>query len=217
MLLDAAGRASHRRPATRISIDGVTAVLRSRAQWPQDAKWDPFGGPDTSYVLGPWITVGSALRGSIEVRAVRVDPAAGDEPTGHVLRIGGWSLAVDPQRAPCAAQGATARVAGVDGLISSLPGAHGLPTASVAPGEDSNALGAASATPVVQTDGPVVYGTLHVALVHLGGSDPAALPRITTRAEGTTLVADVTWADDAQDAIRLPAAEKEARKDQHRA
>lgn len=148
---------------------------------------------------------------------MRVDPAAGDEPTGHVLRIGGWSLAVDPQGAPCAAQGATARVAGVDGLISSLIGAYGLPAASVVPGADSNALGAASATPVVRTDGPVAYGTLHVALVHLGGSDPAALPRVTTRAEGTTLVADVTWADGAQDAIRLPAVEKEAWKDQHRA
>ncbi|MGO4428130.1 hypothetical protein AB4Z54_57790, partial [Streptomyces sp. MCAF7] len=79
VLLDAAGRASHRRPATRISMAGVTAVSRSCAHWPQDATWDPFGGPDTSYVLGPWITVGSALRGSIEVRAVRVDPAADDE------------------------------------------------------------------------------------------------------------------------------------------
>ncbi|MFD8378211.1 DUF2264 domain-containing protein [Streptomyces sp. NPDC059679] len=217
VLLDAAGRASHRRPATRISMDGATAVSRSRAHWPQDATWDPFGGPDTPYVLGPWVTVGSALRGSIEVRAVRVDPAAGDEPTGHVLRIGGWPLAVDPRGAPCAAQGATARVAGVSGLISSLIGAIGLPAASVVPGADSNALGAVSATPVVRTDGPVACGTLHVALVHLGGSDPASLPRVTTRAEGTTLVADVTWADGAQDTIRLPAAEKEAWKDQHRA
>ncbi|MDT0543721.1 DUF2264 domain-containing protein [Streptomyces lonegramiae] len=217
VLLDAAGRASHRRPATRISMAGATAVSRSRAHWPQDATWDPFGGPDTPYVLGPWVTVGSALRGSIEVRAVRVDPAAGDEPTGHVLRIGGWSLAVDPQGAPCAAQGATARVAGVDGLVSSLIGAHGLSAASVVPGADSNALGAASATPVVRTDGPAAHGTLHVALVHLGGSDPDSLPRVTTRAEGTTLVADVTWADGARDAIRLPAAEKEAWKDQLRA
>ncbi|MEU5646566.1 DUF2264 domain-containing protein [Streptomyces milbemycinicus] len=219
VLLDAAGRASHRRPATRISIDGATAVSRSRAHWPQDATWDPFGGPDTPYVLGPWVTVGSALRGSIEVRAVRVDPAAGDEPTDHVLRIGGWPLAVDPQGQPCVAQGATARVAGVDGLISSLVGAHGLPAASVVSGADSNAMGAASATPVVRTDGPVAYGTLHIALVHLGGSDPASLPRVTTRAEGTTLVADVTWADGARDLIRLPAAEKEFDpwKDQHRA
>ncbi|MFD3564769.1 DUF2264 domain-containing protein [Streptomyces sp. NPDC058686] len=219
VLLDAAGRASHRRPATRISIDGATAVSRSRAHWPADATWDVFGGPNTRYTLGPWLTVGSALRGSVEVRAVRVDGAPG---AGHVLRIGGWALAVDPAAAPTAGpvEGTCARVEGADGLVSAVIGAHRLPDAALAGGVDTNAFGATSATPVVQTAGPVAHGTVHVALVHLGGTDPAALPQVTTRAEGTTLLADVTWPDGVHDTIRLPAPDDTAYdpwKDQFRA
>ncbi|MFE9613999.1 DUF2264 domain-containing protein [Streptomyces sp. NPDC006012] len=209
VLLDAAGRASHRRPATRISVDGATAVSRSRAHWPEDATWDPFGGPATRYALGPWITVGSALRGSVEVRAVRVDPAPGDGAAGagHVLRVGGWALAVEPGSAhPTGrAEGATARVAGADGLVSVVVGAQGLPGAAVVAGAGSNALGAASATPVVATDGPVTHGAAHVALVHLGGTGPAALPEVTSRAQGSTLFVDVAWPDGARDTVRLPA------------
>ncbi|MFG3019395.1 DUF2264 domain-containing protein [Streptomyces sp. NPDC048254] len=207
VLLDAAGRASHRRPATRVSLDGGTAVSRSRAHWPEDTTWDPFGGPDTRYTPGPWITVGSALRGPVEVRAVRVD---GDPGAGHVLRIGGWALAGR-------ADGGAARVVGEDGLVSLVVGVRGLPRAAVVPGIDSNALGSPSATPVVETEGPVAHGTLHIALIHLGGADPAVLPRITARAEGTTLLADVTWPDGAQDTVRLPDPEHDVRKDPHRA
>ncbi|MFI6082800.1 DUF2264 domain-containing protein [Streptomyces sp. NPDC051217] len=222
VLLDAAGRASHRRPSTRISVDGATAVSRSRAHWPEDATWDPFGGPETRCTLGPWITVGSALRGSVEVRAVRVD---GDPGAGHVLRIGGWALAVDPRSAPepGAVGGESARVEGAEGLVSVVVGAHLLPRPSVVAGTDSNAIGAASATPVVRTEGHVAHGAAHIALVHLGGADPAALPRVTTRADDTTLLIDVTWPDGAHDTVRLPAPDPEhhdaygLRKDQHRA
>lgn len=205
VLLDAAGRASHRRPATRISVDGATAVSRSRAHWPENATWDPFGGPDTPYTLGPWITVGSALRGSVEVRAVRVD---GDPGPGHVLRVGGWALAVDRPNAPAPDEttpDGTARVDGAGGLVSVVVGDHRLPRSFVVSGSDSNAIGAASATPVVETDGPVSHGTAHIALVHLGGTGPTALPDVTTRTEGTTLLADVVWPDGARDTVRLPA------------
>ncbi|MBO3678678.1 DUF2264 domain-containing protein [Streptomyces sp. NEAU-YJ-81] len=201
VLLDEAGRASHRRPATRISLDGTTAVSRSRAHWLDDATWDVFGGPDAPYVFGPWITVGSALRGSVEVRAVRVDPATEDESADHVLRVGGWALALD--KAP--EESGTARVRGADGLVSLVVGARGLPHARTVTGAESNALGPLSATPVVETEGPAAHGTLHVALIHLGGTDPTALPDVTTRAEGTDLLADVTWPDGGQDTIRLPA------------
>lgn len=204
VLLDAAGRASHRRPVTRVRVDGATAVSRSRAHWPEDATWDPFGGPDTRYVLGPWITVGSALRGSVEVRAARIDPAPGAGTTAHTLRIGGWALAADPRSSPGRTDGATARVENAAGLVSVVVGTRGLPKAAVVVGSDSNALGAASATPVVESDGPIAHGTVYIALVHLGGTDPAALPRVTSRAEGTTLLADVTWPDGGGDTIRLP-------------
>ncbi|WP_432132481.1 DUF2264 domain-containing protein [Streptomyces tendae] len=209
VLLDTAGRASHRRPAIRVSIDGATAVSRSRAHWPDDATWDVFGGPETDYVLGPWITVGSALRGSVEVRAVRVD---GDPGPGYVLRVGGWALAVDETPPDTGAS----RVEGGDGLVSLVVGVHGLPDCLVVPGMDSNALGPRSATPVVRSAGPVAHGTLYVALIHLGGTEPAALPEVSTQADGTALLAVVSWADGAQDTIRLPAPDA-PRKDRPRA
>ncbi|MEU0950089.1 DUF2264 domain-containing protein [Streptomyces canus] len=206
VLLDAGRRASHRRPAVRISFEGATAVSRSRAHWPRNATWDPFGGPDTSYVTGPWITVGSALRGSVEVRAVRVDPAEDDKAgTGHILRIGGWSLAVDPQATDSVRQGeGDARVVGVDALVSSIVGVQGLSRATVISSLDSNALGRASVTPVVETDGHVTYGTAYISFIHLGGTDPVVWPEVVTRAQGSTLVAEVSWHDGTRESIRLP-------------
>ncbi|WP_446039005.1 DUF2264 domain-containing protein [Streptomyces sp. SID1121] len=95
-LVDAEGRAAHRRPLERISVEGATGVSRSRAHWPADERWDPFGGPDTEYRAGPWVTVGSVLRGSVEIRLVRVDPGGADEDGGPWrLRLGGWAVAVD--------------------------------------------------------------------------------------------------------------------------
>ncbi|MEV0204402.1 DUF2264 domain-containing protein [Streptomyces sp. NPDC050788] len=212
VLLDGAGRASHRRPALRISLDGATAVSRSRAHWPANATWDPFGGPDTEYVLGPWITVGSALRGSIEVRAVRVDPATDEDATapGHVLRVGGWALPVDSRTAaaPGPPAGDSARVVGAEGLVSRVVGVRGFTQARVVLGADSNALGPLSAVPVVETQRAVTPGTVYVALVHLGGTEPHALPQVVTGAEGAALLVDVSWDGGARDTIRLPAPRK---------
>lgn len=69
---------------------------------------------------------------------------------------------------------------------------------------DSNALGPASAAPTVTSDGPAVPGVVHVATVHLGDRDPAALPQVTTRKDGTTPVAEVSWPDGSADTLRLP-------------
>jgi hypothetical protein len=90
--------------------------------------------------------------------------------------------------------------------VSLLTGASGLPHAEVVAGRESNPLGAASATPVVGTAGPVAYGTAYAVLVHLGGGDPdpAALPSVTTRADGPDLVAEVAWPGGVRDTVRLP-------------
>ncbi|MER6221886.1 hypothetical protein ABT189_15170, partial [Streptomyces sp900105755] len=116
-----------------------------------------------------------------------------------------------------AAPGATARVAGDDGLVSLVVGERALPRAAVATSADSNALGSPSATPFAETEGPVPHGTLHIALIHLGGTDPAALPEVTARAEGSTLLAEVTWPDGTRDTLLLPHPDHGTRKDQHRA
>jgi len=191
----------------RISIDGATAVSRSRAHWPENATWDPFGGPRTRYVSGPWVTVGSALRGAVEVRAVRVDPAPDEEgaDAGHILRVGGWAVAIDPGADPAAAAtGGTAEIAGPDGLVSGVTGAEGLPHAHVVVSAGSNAIGERSATPVLETTEPVEPGRVHVALISLGPKD-VVLPGITTGTAGTDLLVHVDWPGGEQALIRLPA------------
>ncbi|MFC9846790.1 hypothetical protein ACFWFF_14185, partial [Streptomyces sp. NPDC060223] len=135
------------------------------------------------------------------------------------IALGVTNGATTPETTLGVTGGATARVVGADGLVSVVVGVHRLPSGSVSAGTDSNALGAASATPVVQTEGPVAHGTVHVALIHLGGTDPTGLPQVTTRADGTALLAEVTWPDGTRDTIRLPAPDPayDAWKDQHRA
>ncbi|KIF77666.1 hypothetical protein QR77_35225 [Streptomyces sp. 150FB] len=228
-LVDADGRAAHRRPLERISLEGATGVSRSRAHWPAEERWDPFGGPDTTYTTGPWVTVGSVLRGAVEIRLVRVDPAADEAGAAGPwrLRLGGWALPVTP-----GADGDTAvytagdglpagAVSGSNGVRSTVVALHGFADAEIHHATDSNPLGAASATPVLWTRGAVEYATPYAAAVHLGGAAPADadLPHLTTRFEGPTVVADVTWPDGAHDVVRLPAptGADAPRKDPHRA
>lgn len=210
-LVDAEGRAAHRRPLRRISVQGATGVSRSRAHWPQRETWDPFGGPDSPYRTGPWVTVASVLRGAVEIRIVRVDPAADEDGEGPWrLRAGGWALPVAAE--PETATGPlgdlpSAAVTGDNGVRSTVVGLDGFAGAEIHHATDSNPLGARSATPVLWTRGPVAYATPYAAAVHLGG-DPlrqADLPLLTTRFEGPDLVAEVTWPDGTLDAVRLPA------------
>ncbi|MFJ4918815.1 DUF2264 domain-containing protein [Streptomyces sp. NPDC088725] len=234
-LVDAEGRAAHRRPLERISVEGATGVSRSRAHWPAEERWDPFGGPDTAYVSGPWITVASVLRGAVEIRIVRVDPAAddtqdaerADEMGGTApwrLRLGGWALAVDggdSAEESAWAEGPGTAVTGSGGLRSTVVGLHGFDLALTHRATDANPLGPESATPLLWTDGPVAYATPYAAAVHLGGDAlrPRDLPRLATRFEGTTAVAGVTWPDGTHDTVRLPAPDSAGHlgKDPHRA
>ncbi|MFI5755044.1 DUF2264 domain-containing protein [Streptomyces sp. NPDC051569] len=246
-LVDAEGRAAHRRPLERIAVEGATGVSRSRAHWPADERWDPFGGPDTEYRTGPWITVGSVLRGSVEIRLVRVDPAQDkdvaqdgepgeddraaerEHPGPWRLRLGGWALPVneggtdDAWHGDRAASGGARRrelggtfaahpgatVTGAGGLRSTVIALRGFSTAGVHRATDSNALGAASATPVLWTDEPVPYATLLAAAVHLGGAPlrQDQLPELTTRSAGPRAATevDVSWPDGTRDTVRLPA------------
>ncbi|MFC9647239.1 DUF2264 domain-containing protein [Streptomyces sp. NPDC056937] len=199
VLLDADGRASHRRPLERVMAEGRVAVSRSRAHWPEDERWDCFGGPDTAYRLGPWITVASVLRGTVEVRLVRVDPAPGDDPGPWRLRLGGWAVAegeVYPHSGlvplpvsdenPESATGSGAGSGSGSGSVrdsrsgsgsGSRSGSAAVPDSGsgfdetdVHHGTDTNALGTTSATPTLSTPGDVVFARPYAAAVHLGGS-----------------------------------------------
>ncbi|EFK98262.1 conserved hypothetical protein [Streptomyces sp. SPB78] len=236
-LVDEAGRAAHRRPVERLSVADGTGVSRSRAHWPVDAAgatWDPFGGPPAAFRTGPWLTVGSAVRGSVEVRVARVDPAVpGDAPAERV-RFGGWALPVgtEPVREPEAAPGGRAEsgagprgeggtgtfadapsdepgrasVTSPDGLVSAVTDLGGLPLGSVRSGTGCSPLALDSATPLLTSPEAATPGTVYAAAVHLGAGAPAVLPgvRTTWEPDGTARV-DVTWPDGHAHTVRLPA------------
>ncbi|MFD1533614.1 DUF2264 domain-containing protein [Pseudonocardia aurantiaca] len=207
-LVDADGRAAHRRPLRRLAVAGATGVSRSRAHWPDEERWDAFGGPRTGYRLGPWITVGSVLRGAIEIRAVRVDPATtGDDPGELRLRLGGWALPVTGPDAATTDAATTATVTGSNGVCSAVVALHGFDRAGVHHATDANPLGARSATPVLWRDGPVAPGAVHVAAVHLGGAElvRAELPGVAVTADGSAAVIRVTWPGGTHDVLTLPA------------
>lgn len=101
-LLDGAGNVSHRNGFVALGtsmIDGVAiGISRARAHWVDasaDASPDHGSGRPGVVTLGPWITTASALRGPVEVRAIRVDPADTGVPEGRemTLEVSGWPLA----------------------------------------------------------------------------------------------------------------------------
>ncbi|OYN88574.1 hypothetical protein CGZ91_13265 [Parenemella sanctibonifatiensis] len=99
ILSDADGsiRASHRvwPEATGVALDADGTLVGSswwQAQW---SNLDPDAEPGQRRTVspGPTLTYASAIRGGIEVRAIRVDPVDGAN-NGIALRLGGW--AIDP-------------------------------------------------------------------------------------------------------------------------
>ncbi|WP_049572168.1 DUF2264 domain-containing protein [Streptomyces sp. SBT349] len=221
-LLDPHGNAAHRRPLHRIGTGDRAGVSRSRAHWPGDASWDPFGGPDTDQRTGPWITVASVVRGPVEIRLARVDATPDETATGpFTLRFGGWPLArhtgASVHQGAGAGAGAAAVVTGSGGLVSGLTALRGLGHAEVATAADANPLGPDSATPLLTTgDEPLRYGALYAAAAHLGAGapDPAALPALGGDDDGDgdgpaggdgSLTAVLTWPDGTRDTVRLPA------------
>ncbi|RKN11532.1 DUF2264 domain-containing protein [Streptomyces radicis] len=206
-LVDARGRAAHRRPLARIEVAGHTGVSRSRAHWPVDATWDPFGGPEIEQRTGPWITVASVVRGPVEVRLARVDPGEDDLERGpFTLRFGGWPLTGPGGAAVSQGADAAASFTGAGGLVSAVVALRGLPHADVAMAKGSNALGPESATPLLTTGGDAPRpGALHAAAVVLGAGplDPARLPTLAEGADPDTAV--LSWPDGTTDTVRLPA------------
>ncbi len=183
-LIDADGRAAHRRPLQALA----PGVSRSRAHWPADESWDPFHGPETTYRLGPWITVASVIRGATEVRLVRVDEAGeSTHPGPWRLRIGGWATVPESH------------------LHSFLVDLAGFAISETHQGKDTNPLGPVSEVPVLLTAAEVEYGRVYAAAVHLGGSPLEALPALDIAGDvaGAQWVA-VRWPDGQVDRVAMP-------------
>ena len=205
-LVDAEGRAAHRRPLRRIGVEGPVGVSRSRAHWPENEEWDPFGGPDTPQRTGPWITVASVLRGAMEIRLVRVDPGPDDDHPGPWrLRIGGWALA--DAEAGAENGDRLSATAHRPGLFSTVVGLAGFAHAKLYGSRGSTPLGSTSLTPVLLTSGPPDPGRLYAAAVRLSGApfEVAEVPAVTSRSADGDIWVTVVWPGGEANTVVLPA------------
>jgi hypothetical protein len=205
-LLDSDGRASHRRPLTRLYLGDNVAASRHRAHWPVGPVPAPYArDPAPAYRLGPWITTASVLRGPLEARLARVDGPV-EEPLR--LRLGGYCLAAgeppsaDTSRLPAAWLGRP------DGLVSTVVNLRGFDQCGIAAAQDANALGSHSATPWLATSAAVRPGEVYGALVCLSGdlTGPAVAAGVwlsVRREPSGAAVATVDWGDGTQDTARL--------------
>ena len=142
------------------------------------------------------------LRGAVEIRLIRVDPAP-DADAGHGpfrLRVGGFALA-DATSPQVTIDGPTSLVRRPDGLSSAVTGLRGLPTATAHRSTGGNAFGEHAAVPMVETQQPVEFGKVYAAAVVLSGTPvpAAALPAVEVDVDdrhqaGETMVR-VCWPD----------------------
>ncbi|WP_422647045.1 DUF2264 domain-containing protein [Actinoalloteichus caeruleus] len=157
VLLDAEGRPSHRPPVQSLGVragGALSAFSRHRAHWSSVE-----GGEDGDLVPGPWLTVGSVVRGPWEVRLVRVDAPGTDRPEGGApsggalrLRITGWPVAGDS--APTERRTAGGVEASAGGLRSLLAGpgpADADWAVGTITGQGRSALGSRHAVPAATT------------------------------------------------------------------
>lgn len=178
VLLDAAGRASHRAGFEILRTpevhDGVAvAASRAAAHWldPEPGQRDHGSGRRGDTTPAGTVTTVSLVCGPWEVRCVRVD----DVPDGAApvaLRVSGW---------PTVAQ---------DGLTSTLTPLAGEWTPGVTERADASPLGEGARVPYL--DGPVIPGTWVAVLVTLhGGAGAEQEPTLTL--DGSDAV--VRWPD----------------------
>ncbi|MCW2506326.1 MAG: hypothetical protein JWO79_4610 [Actinomycetia bacterium] len=198
------GRAAHRNgfEARGCEVrDGTgVAVSRARLHWVETGE-DP--GPEHgegrsgTVTDGPVVTMGSLLRGAVEVRVARVDsPVA----AGWELEFSGWPVAsADPLAVAVA--GAGAEVAS-GRLVSSVTGLRGLGDPGIRPADGSSPLGEHVAIPLVRAS-PPESGYVYAAAVVLRGSGSIPeLPQVTVAGD----VVSVRWPGGEQAVLTLGAA-----------
>ncbi|MDT0268820.1 DUF2264 domain-containing protein [Streptomyces sp. DSM 44915] len=201
VLLDSAGRASHRtgfttRHTGRAPGGVLLAVSGGPAHWldpASEAGPDHGSGRAGAATVAGRLTVASVLRDGRELRLVRVADAA----PGARVRLGGWPLTAAEPPAPAPAPAGLVAAARDGRLRSAVRALRGFAEAGVWRADDVTPLGPHTAVPWVATaDGPPADGLL-AALVTLdaadGGADPAPAepPRVEVAGERVT----VHWPD----------------------
>ncbi|MGJ6969452.1 DUF2264 domain-containing protein [Streptosporangium sp. G11] len=183
-LLGADGRPSHRTGFDTLLVDRLptgTAVGASRwqAHWvnPEPDTADHGYGRSGAAVLGPWITVLSALRGTWEVRLVLISPTC-----AAPLRLGGWPV---PAAAPSSH------------VISRIIPGPGLDLSDVTPAENATPLSARTLIPWCGTSATAEPGRWYEARIHLGSDMPSAPPEVSW----ANASAQLSWADGVKDIL----------------
>ncbi|TDC84952.1 DUF2264 domain-containing protein [Micromonospora sp. KC606] len=212
-VVDGAGRRTHRNGFEALGcelVDGVgRAVSRARAHWvaTEDEHGPDHGSGRAGAVRhGPTVTMGSLLRGAVEVRAARVDSTVGVEAATR-LEFSGWPVAGDgPPTVRTAAGSPGVEVAG-GRVVSCLVGLTGLDEAEIRRERDTSPLGEHLAVPLLRTAQPPRLGGVYVAAVVLRGADAAetALPAVTVRPDGAAHILTVRWPDGVTSTLCLPA------------
>jgi hypothetical protein len=229
VLFDTAGRASSRNGFQRIDLrktdTAAVGVSRSRVHWVRiedDTSDDHGSGRAGRVTLGPHITVASAIRGPIEIRAARIDPTPDATNQRSRLRFGGWPLAsAHPMELTVESPGgresspssdflsiAAASITHPDrteaALVSTIVGVVGLEHCGIERQDGSSPLGRYVAIPWVQTPEPAEPDRVYVAQVVLSGRRKEPPVQVCIEADDTGDRIEVAWPDGASTELVLP-------------
>jgi hypothetical protein len=216
VLLDAAGRATHRAGMRTVGVaaveDGVAAVGASvaRVHWVTETPGQRDHGSGRTGIVEDVaaVTTVSILRGAWEVRCVRVDPLP-DAPEVFAaatrVRVGGWPLAGAEQPTVLIDDGTVrVRTQRAESVVAAVAG---FDAAGADESEDAGPLGENAAMPWVA--GPVVPGRWYAAVVGLIGQpvgrpapDPRSPPDLAWPADDSVAV---TWPDGESVTVPMPA------------
>lgn len=207
VLLDAAGRATHRTGFRTLEVSEVDGAgyLASQAlcHWvdPDRTVPDHGSGRPGAAIDVAGVTMVSIVRGAWEVRCVRIDPA--DAPgwgEAVALRVGGWPVsAAEPPLARCDESNVTAYVDGP--RMSIVVNLDGFTEAGIHRARDATPLGIETATPWLQT--PPSCGVWKLAALALGLDRTAPQAEITQTDDASPVT--ITWPDQARTVAKLPA------------
>jgi hypothetical protein len=217
-VIDKGGRATHRTALTplgdvRVDQSGAVPVAVGGSTWqahwvtPQERQQRHGSGLAGTIETAGRVTVVSLVRGPWEFRLVRVDDlAAGLDPAGLRLRIGGW--AVSGEATAGSADGTSAEVS--DGTrfsrLAAVAGDAAVPSEAVAgwtSRTDASPLGPAAAVPYLEL--PVVPGRWTAVLGELSAAGEAAVtsPAAEFSCTDGAVTAAVRWPDGAATTSRL--------------
>lgn len=204
-IVDSSGNASHRTGFELLTCAADVAVSRAHTHWvavEEDTGPDHAAGRVGTVRPGPVVTIGSVVRGSVEVRAARVDSAVPDG--GALLEFSGWPVTHGTQPVGQTAEGPLRAQVASDDLTSSLTGLAGFDTASVRRLDGASPLGEYTAVPVLRTSAVPSPGQVFVAAVALYGGDAEALPAVAVTARDGGHLLEVRWPDGATTTLTLP-------------